>query len=81
MDDLEEIQETLQHAHVTFIHALQEQPWGQRVVRVYDPDDHIVEIGETMELVVLRLHEQGRSVDEICTKTGMSREFVTQTIP
>jgi uncharacterized glyoxalase superfamily protein PhnB len=31
---------------VDLIHAIQVQAWGQRVFRFYDPDGHIVEIGE-----------------------------------
>ncbi|WP_306258047.1 VOC family protein [Pararhizobium sp. IMCC21322] len=28
------------------IHDIQQQAWGQRVFRFYDPDGHIVEVGE-----------------------------------
>jgi catechol 2,3-dioxygenase-like lactoylglutathione lyase family enzyme len=31
---------------VNLIHPIEVQPWGQRVVRLYDPDGHAVEIGE-----------------------------------
>lgn len=31
---------------VQLIHGLNKQPWGQRVLRFYDPDGHAVEIGE-----------------------------------
>ena len=32
--------------HVTLIHPVERQAWGQRVFRFYDPDGHAVEIGE-----------------------------------
>lgn len=32
--------------HVTLIHPVEEQAWGQRVFRFYDPDGHAVEVGE-----------------------------------
>ncbi|MDP9809540.1 catechol 2,3-dioxygenase-like lactoylglutathione lyase family enzyme [Rhizobium tibeticum] len=32
--------------HVELIHAVEEQAWGQRVFRFYDPDGHAIEIGE-----------------------------------
>ncbi|MDR1748484.1 MAG: VOC family protein, partial [Spirochaetaceae bacterium] len=35
-------------------HPLREQPWGQWVVRFFDPDRHIIEVGETMQTVVKR---------------------------
>ncbi|WP_083189975.1 hypothetical protein [Orenia metallireducens] len=34
-----------------------EQPWHQKVFRIYDYDKHIVEIGESMEAVVIRYHK------------------------
>ena len=36
----------------------------------------MIEIGETMAAVVLRMRQQGRSLEEICQKTGMPRAFV-----
>lgn len=32
--------------HVKLIHPVEEQVWGQRVFRFYDPDGHAVEVGE-----------------------------------
>jgi hypothetical protein len=32
---------------VEYVHPLREQPWRQRVVRFYDPDHHIIEVGES----------------------------------
>jgi catechol 2,3-dioxygenase-like lactoylglutathione lyase family enzyme len=31
---------------VGLIHGIETQSWGQRVFRLYDPDRHIVEVGE-----------------------------------
>jgi hypothetical protein len=75
-DELEPIYQRLKEAEVEFIHPVGEQPWGQRVMRFYDPDGHIIEIGETMEAVVWRLHEQGLSVEEIHEKSGMPPAFI-----
>lgn len=75
-DELEPIYQRLNEAGVEFIHGVCEQPWGQRVMRFYDPDGHIVEIGETMEAVVWRLYEQGLSIDIISEKSAMPRAFI-----
>lgn len=75
-DDLEPIYQRLNDAGVEFIHPIREQPWGQRVMRLYDPDGHIVEIGETLDAVVWRFHEQGLSLDVISQKSGMPLEFI-----
>lgn len=33
---------------VKLIHPIERQAWGQRVFRFYDPDGHVIEIGEPM---------------------------------
>ncbi len=66
----------LEEAGVPFVHPLREQPWGQRVIRFYDPDGHVIEIGEPMEAVVRRLHAQGMPVEAILKKTHLPKEFV-----
>jgi len=52
----------------------------QRVFRFYDPDNHIIEVGESMEYVAFRLHKEGLSSDEISASTLMPAEFVEQAI-
>ena len=75
-DDIESIYQRLQAAGVEFIEAIREQPWGQRAMRLYDPDGHILEIGEPLEATVQRFYRQGWSIDRIREKTGMPREFI-----
>jgi len=79
-DDLEGIVQLLKGNGITFVHELREQPWKQRVVRFYDPDHHIIEVGESMENTVFRLHNEGWSVDEISVSTLMPPQFVEQAI-
>ena len=79
-DEIELLHQRLREAGVEFIHAIQEQPWGARVMRLYDPDGYILEIGEPMETTVGRFYEQGWSIDRICERSGMPREFVEQVV-
>lgn len=79
-DDVEAIFHMLKGKGVTFVHELREQPWKQRVFRFYDPDKHIIEIGESMEYVAFRLHNDGLSADEISASTLMPLQFVEMTI-
>ncbi len=53
-DTLSETQDSLVAAGVEFIHPIQKQAWGQLVLRCYDPDGHIVEIGEPLHLEDLK---------------------------
>jgi catechol 2,3-dioxygenase-like lactoylglutathione lyase family enzyme len=79
-DDLEEAQARLKQSGTVFIHEIIEQPWGQRGMRLYDLDGHILEIGESMEAAVQRLNAQGMSMEEIMNKTGMPKGFVEGTL-
>jgi len=45
--DLEGMFARLQ-GQVRVIHPIRQQAWGQKVFRFYDPDGHMVEIGEPM---------------------------------
>jgi catechol 2,3-dioxygenase-like lactoylglutathione lyase family enzyme len=63
---------------IEYVHGLKEQPWGQRVIRFYDPDMHIIEVGEPMESVVKRLLNEGLSIEETSKRTSMPEEFVRQ---
>jgi predicted enzyme related to lactoylglutathione lyase len=44
----EDIEQTFSRIEkrVNLIHPIEKQAWGQRVFRFYDPDRHIIEIGE-----------------------------------
>lgn len=79
-DEVEGIFNRLKNERIEFIHELREQPWGQRVMRFYDPDYHIVEVGETLEAVVLRYYSLGMNSDAIAKRTSMPQEFVEKTI-
>lgn len=48
-----------------------EHDWGQRVVRIFDPDRHVIEIGEPMEAVARRFLASGMSPRETAEKTQM----------
>lgn len=79
-EELDDIYNELKQLKVEFVHEIQEAPWGQRSIAFYDPDKHLVSIGEAMEGVVNRLYRQGLSVDEVVSKTAMPKEFVERAI-
>lgn len=75
-DVLDEAYGRLRRHDVRFVHELREQPWGQRVMRFYDPDENVIEVGESMEAVARRFHGQGMTPAEICRRTSLPPEFV-----
>ena len=79
-DHLEDLMETLKQHQIELVHILREQPWRQRVVRFYDPDKNIIEVGESMEHVCFRLHKDGKSHEEIEAITMMPQAFIKEAI-
>jgi catechol 2,3-dioxygenase-like lactoylglutathione lyase family enzyme len=78
-DNLDNLAEKLKGMHnIEYVHEMREQPWGQRVIRFYDPDGHIIEVGEPMESAVRRFLSQGLTVEETAKRTSMPVEFVRQ---
>lgn len=61
---------------IEYINRLIEHDWGQRVIRMYDLDKHVIEIGEDMDYVVRRLLKSGMSIEEVATKTQFPLDHV-----
>ena len=47
-NNLESFQEKLEQSsfEISYVHKLKIYDWGQRAIRIYDPDGHMIEIGE-----------------------------------
>lgn len=63
---------------IEYINQCIERDWGQRVIRMYDLDRHVIEIGESMEYVVKRFLKEGFSVEETAQKSQMPIEMVRE---
>ena len=68
--------ERLKTYEVKYVHQVIEHAWGQRVVRFYDPDMHIIEVGESMVTVCRRFRGQDMTVEEIAKRTMFPKEVV-----
>lgn len=53
-----------------------EHRWGQRVVRIYDPDRHIVEVGESIAKVCKRFIESGLSEEGVARRMDVPLDSV-----
>ncbi len=80
IDDLEAMEKEISGKGFEFIHGIKEQPWKQRNFRFYDYDHHILEVAERMDLVILRLLQEGNSVEEVARLTGYPVDQVLQEI-
>jgi len=61
---------------IEYVHQPKKYPWQQRVVRIYDPDNHIIEVGESMTTIAKRYLSQGVSVEETAKLIHHPVEFV-----
>ena len=75
-EDMDAFCEHLKRFDVNYVHPLFEHRWGQRVVRFYDPDKHIIEVGEKLDAVILRFMEQGLSAEETAVRMDIPVDFV-----
>jgi catechol 2,3-dioxygenase-like lactoylglutathione lyase family enzyme len=60
------------------VHPPVEHAWGQRGVRFYDPDGHIIEVSEPMTAVATRFKESGMSVSQIAERMDVKEEYVRE---
>ena len=71
-EDLDTFCDHLKQFDIRYRHPLFEHRWGQRVVRFYDPDRHIIEVGEKLNTVILRFMEQGLSAEETAIRMDIT---------
>ena len=63
---------------ISYASEFTQHEWGQRVVRFYDPDGHLIEVGESMDFVARRFLQQGYSIEETAAKTQMAYKKVEE---
>ncbi|MGX8700701.1 VOC family protein [Caproiciproducens sp.] len=75
-DDFDDFLENI--GGLELVHPMKEHRWGQRVVRFYDPDNHIIEVGENMVAVTHRFADNGMTVPEIAVRMDVREEYVRE---
>lgn len=75
-DDFDQFAEKLKECAVEYVHPVKEHRWGQRVVRFYDPDKHIIEVGENMEAVCRRFLNAGMTPQQVAERMDVPVDFV-----
>ena len=75
-DDFDQFAHRLKGLQVDYVHPVKEHRWGQRVVRFYDPDRHIIEVGENMKAVCRRFLDSGMTPDQVAVRMDVPMKFV-----
>ena len=52
--------------------GVKEAEWGQRSIRFYDLDKHLIEVGENMKMVVKRFLTSGMTMEETSQRMDVS---------
>lgn len=60
------------YPHIEYLGEVVEHSWGQRVIRFYDLDGHIIEVGEDMKTVIKRFLASGMTMEEVSAKMDVS---------
>ena len=75
-DDFDSFAQKLETLDIEYVHGIKEHSWGQRVVRFYDPDMHIIEVGENMKTVCKRFLDSGMTPDQVAKRMDVPLKFV-----
>ena len=75
-DDMDAFIQKLSNFNVEYVHPLKEHSWGQRVVRFYDLDKHIIEVGENMAIVAKRFINSGMTVEQTAMRMHVHIDYI-----
>lgn len=75
-DDFDAFANRLRELDIHYLHPVKEHAWGQRVVRFYDPDGHIIEVGENLKAVCKRYLNSGMTPEQVAVRMDVPEKFV-----
>lgn len=72
-EDFDGFVETIRNrADIRLRHDVVTHGWGQRVIRFYDPDNHLIEVAEKGKTVVERFLAEGLSHEDVAKRMDVS---------
>ena len=77
-DRFDAFAERLSTLPIQYVHPVKEHRWGQRVVRFYDPDRHIIEVGENMAAVCRRFLDSGLTPEQTASRMDVPVDYVRE---
>ena len=61
---------------VSYVHPLVEHSWGQRAIRFYDLDNHIIEVAENIVMVIKHFIDSGLTVEQTARRMDVDVEYI-----
>ena len=75
-DDFDKFAGRLKEYDIEYVHPIIEHSWGQRVVRFYAPDKHIIEVEENMKTVCKRFLDSGMTPEQVAERMDVPMKFI-----
>ena len=76
-DDIDSFIEKLQSfADIEYLHPLMEHSWGQRAVRFYDVDHHIIEVAENIVMVTKKFVSSGLTIEQTAKRMDVGIDYI-----
>ncbi|WNY25341.1 VOC family protein [Methanolapillus millepedarum] len=78
-EEIDKIYKTLKEKNVKFLHEMNLELWGQQNIRFYDPDGHLIEVGESMSFFLRRIYnEEGQNLEATSNRTFTPPDVLKQ---
>ncbi|MDD4730246.1 MAG: VOC family protein [Dysgonamonadaceae bacterium] len=78
--DMDAFLKLLEMFQVEYVHEPKEHSWGQRAVRFYDPDHHIIEVAEDLVMVMMRFADSGMSAEEVAVRMDAPLSYIKEQV-
>lgn len=75
-DDFDKFSDKLKECDIEYVPPIIEHSWGQRVFRFYNPDKHIIEVGENMKKVCKRFFNSGMTPEQVTERMDVPMKFI-----
>lgn len=77
-DNLDDFMNKLNNSNfnIEMATSLVERSFGQRLIRIYDPDGHLIEVAETEEAVARRFLNMGMEVAAVAEKMRLPVDYI-----
>jgi len=78
-ENIDEVYGVLKANGVKFLHEINTELWGQRNLRFYDPDGHLLEVGEAIHVFTQRIYEEeDRYLEAAARRMFMTPDILKQ---
>ena len=76
-DDIDSFIEKLKSfTDIEYLHPLMEHSWGQRAVRFYDADHHIIEVAENIVMVTKKFISSGLTIEQTAKRMDVDIDYI-----